>query len=442
MIRKLTFISSLFLSTLSFGQTCSSSILEDNLYSPSLLITCDFNGDNRQDVVFADSLSNNLFWKKNNGNNQFSAAIPLVGGAKIRFLKSGDLNNDGYEEILFTTSTTIYYISYTGASTIDFQSLLDTPTLYYIEAFEVGDFDSDGSDGMVVGYVRNSTLSVMVDVINNVNGNMTLKNIANATLGTITDLAVGDITGDGKLDIAMAGYSNLWFKNLSGGNFSAYKTISSAGSDYGRIFLMDYDNDSKMELVNLDSKGTLQTYNIDPVGTGVFGSNTIISGLPTSSEIWKKVNKDGKDVLLVGTSTELIGLENTGNTFVRQNLCTNLVGLKDAALMKNQDGSTDYIYSSDTEGKVYRINLSSVGLENLATVETKLYPNPTNGEFFIQSEAVHVNIRVMNVLGQAIEVSHLGDKHYSLEDLPVGLYRVLLETEQGVLTSYNLLKED
>jgi hypothetical protein len=59
----------LFIVSLAHGQSCTTSTLEDNFYSPSLIITGDFNGDNKDDIFFLDSLSYHLLWKKNNGGN-------------------------------------------------------------------------------------------------------------------------------------------------------------------------------------------------------------------------------------------------------------------------------------------------------------------------------------------------------------------------------------
>ncbi len=443
--QKLTLLFALLGASSAYSQLCNTTTMESSLYSPSKIITCDFNGDSRQDIVFLDSLSNNLFWKRNTGNNQFTSALPLVGGAEILFLKSADFNNDGFDEIIFTTNTTVFYVSYTGATTIDFNSIFDTPVLYYIKAMEIGDFNNDGSDGLVIGYYRNSTLNVIVDVFNNVNGSLSLENILNGTFGTISDLAVGDITGDGKPDIAMSGYSNLWFKNLSNGQFSTYNTVSSASSDYGRIFLMDYDNDNDMELVNLDNNGRLQSYNIDPFGNWLYNPTTIITGLPANTEIWKKVNKDGNDMILVGSSTEIIGLENTSNSFTQQSICENFAGLRDVALITNQDNSTDFIYSSDTEGTIKRIEIvSSAAVSSVSAHPFKLYPNPSTGIFQIETnENIDIrNIRVISTIGQEFTPEKMGANIYSLENVSSGLYRVLIEDMEGQLSTYSLLKVD
>ncbi len=427
-----------------YSQSCDTELLQSNLYSPSLILTCDFNGDNREDIIFVDSLGYNLWWKRNTGNDQFSAPIPLVGGAEIKFLETANLNNDNFDDILFATGGTVYYIIYTGVNTIDFQNLFSVPLFYSIQALEVGDFNNDGSDGFVLGYYRSSTFNLEVDVFNNDNANISVQNILSGTFGILSDIAVGDITGNNRMDIATAGYSNFWFRNISStGQFSSETTISSASSDYGKIVLMDYDNDNDVELVNLDNNGTLQSYDIDISGGGwLYSPVTILSNLPASTDVWELVNHLGSDYILIKSSDELIGLKHTGNSFTQNSICTNINGLKNATLLTNQDNSTDFIYTNDTQKTIRRIETSTASIVTQPENQFQYYPNPTTGIINITGDVNIKNIKLINTLGQTLSPEKVSFNQYDISAVPGGLYQLIIEDENGQTSTKSIVKID
>jgi|TARA_R110000737_G_scaffold352064_1_gene396527 hypothetical protein len=423
------------------SQSCTPTPLESNLYSPSKIITCDFNGDNLEDIVFLDSASYYLYWKRNLGGDQYSAAIPLVGGAEFKFLTSGDMNNDNFDELLFATSTDLYYVAYLTATTIDFQNLFSPPPFYYFSALEMGDFNNDGSFGFVMAYHRASTLRLIIDVVNNTNGSLAVQNIEDIYSGDISDLVVGDITGNNRPDIATTGYSILWYRNAGNGTFGPNRIIASATGQFGRIELMDYDNDNRAELINLNSGGSLRTYEIDITNGGlIYSPVTIMNGLPTTNPVWEKVTRNGIEQILIKKVNSLVALENIGNTFSQNVLCTNMSGLNGITLLKNANGSTDFCYTDVTAGKVNRLKISSLSVEKNSIEGLNIYPNPSSGIFEIDSETDLKDVKIFNALGQVCQIEKIGANTYSIQNLDNGVYQLRVEDNNGSISVQSLVK--
>jgi hypothetical protein len=72
--------------------------------------------------------------------------------------------------------------------------------------------------------------------------------------------------------------------------------------------------------------------------------------------------------------------------------------------------------------------------ENTSTSLLKVYPNPSNGQFFISSESA-VTLRLINTLGQVIRLIELNAENaYQAEIklLSIGVYFISSETQQGI----------
>lgn len=428
-----------------FAQICETTSIESGLDQPSKIITCDFNGDGYEDIVYLNSNNYDLEWKKNNGSDTFGAATGLVGDAEITFLTSADLNNDGYDEIIITTSSTIYYIMYTGPGTIEFEDIYTIPVLYHIDAISTGDFNNDGYDGLVVGYSRTSTLHAIVDVIKNDELDLSLQEIYEGTIGTVSDLVIGDITGNNRNDIAMAGYNNFWFRNNGSGTFLPYTTISSASSDFGRIALHDYDNDDDIELVVLNNSGNLIAYGIDITGEGwLYDPINLLSGLPSEPVSFEHTSLDGKDVLYISSNTELIGLEHEGDTYTETTYCSEISIVGGTALFHKADGLIELIYTNNSSGTIEKINEPKTNnIEKFEFVNWKIYPNPTTDRIMLDGLEINEisHIQVLNNLGQITPVILNQDGTIELSDLPSGIYHLIVYSHSNSVSSRNFIKE-
>jgi uncharacterized repeat protein (TIGR01451 family) len=154
----------------------------------------------------------------------------------------------------------------------------------------------DGGDGLPDGnFVRDF---VVIPILNNpMFGTASVYTMANSP----TYMAVGDFNGDGKLDVAVANYSNVsvFLGNGSGG-FAAAVTYSSGGSYPYAIVAGDFNGDGKTDLaVTNYYSGTVGV--LPGNGDGTFGAAVTYSsgGTDPNSIAVGDFNGDGKQDLVV-----------------------------------------------------------------------------------------------------------------------------------------------
>lgn len=83
--------------------------------------------------------------------------------------------------------------------------------------------------------------------------------------------------------------------------------------------------------------------------------------------------------------------------------------------------------------EIWVIDAPAVGVEQIAHTEEVLniYPNPSTGIFFLQSEIAFSKVRVINTTGQEVYAGVVSNNSLKLEKQPAGVYHVILTGEDG-----------
>ena len=94
----------------------------------------------------------------------------------------------------------------------------------------------------------------------------------------------------------------------------------------------------------------------------------------------------------------------------------------------------DYFSSSDLEcGEPYTFNCNT-GLESLDNKDITIYPNPTNGLFYINSSEKIEEVKIYTINGQMVlNVDELNRTQMDLNSLPEGLYILEIETVDQII---------
>ena len=237
-------------------------------YSPYGIAVADLTGDGKLDIVVTEYGDNLVSVYKNNctpGNiatNLFGSRLDFSTGSGPQKMAAADLDGDGKPDLMVAnagdgTISILQNISEGG--TINFAPKVEIATGSGCNGVAVGDLNGDGKPD-IAAINTDGTLSVLQNVID-APGTITTNSFAPQISLPIPSGGVGvaivDIDGDGRLDLAVTSYLPQLFSTIQNLSEGGDLTTNSFGQriDYpldGRghtISIGDLDGDGKPDLV-------------------------------------------------------------------------------------------------------------------------------------------------------------------------------------------------
>ncbi len=273
--------------------------------SPQAVAVGDLNGDDRPDVVTMGRTGTVLLGTFDGGLQRLdyaaSAGTNLVTGA----IALGDLNGDGRLDavVVGTDSTsghtTIQGLLGAGDGTLAAQLGVVAPAPSPVVAVALGDLNGDGRlDVATVGDQRNA-ISILLG-----NGDGTFGAVQDvATVTQPTGIAVVDVNRDGHLDLVAVGGSMVWVALGNGnGSFGTPQSYPAATEPWA-IAAADLDGDGRPDLAVANrADQSVSLFLGTAAGTFQPRTDLPVGGNPVSIAI-ADVNGDGRLDIATGSAT-------------------------------------------------------------------------------------------------------------------------------------------
>ena len=218
---------------------------------PFGIVIADLNGDAKPDLAASSRDTNQVSVLLGNGNGTFGAATHYPTGVQPSFVAAGDLNGDGKPDLVTADAGAAKVSVLLGNG----DGTLQPPVDYAVDtnpyaSVAIGDLNGDGKPDLVAsnhdGNGGRGSASVLLG-----NGNGTFQPAVNYPVpvgSTIHLVVLGDMNGDGHLDIVIGSHTKVaMLLGRGDGTFDPSLNYSS-GTWPIAVAVADFNGDGKVDL--------------------------------------------------------------------------------------------------------------------------------------------------------------------------------------------------
>jgi hypothetical protein len=263
---------------------------------PGSVAIGDLNGDGRPELVTANGLyeTNTVSVLANRGDGTFRAKRDYATGLGPESVAIGDLNGDGKPELVTSNVTANSVSVFVNRGDGSFQASLDYATGSGPFSVAIGDLNGDGRPDLATANANNGGAATVSVLLNRGDGSFGAK-VDYATGRFPTSVAVGDLNGDGKPELATANAdadSVSVLLNRGDGTFRA-KVDYATGLGPGSVAIGDLNGDGRPELATANGANSISVL-LNRGDGGFQASVDYATGSSAFSVAIGDLNGDGK----------------------------------------------------------------------------------------------------------------------------------------------------
>jgi hypothetical protein len=234
------------------------------------MIAADFNGDGKLDLAATNADGDIVSILLGNGDGTFRAHVDYATGSVPFPIAVGDLNGDGKLDLVVGNAHANTFSVLLGNGDGTFQTHVDYPTIPNPQSLVLADFNGDGKLDLAV-FSEGDGTSILLG-----NGDGTFRHLADyatgcGSNGTDCTAAVGDLNGDGKLDLAVRNSpANTVSVFLGNGDGTFQPPLSfPTCPNPNQVAIGDFNGDGRLDLVAADLGTTDVTVLLQTTGVAV-----------------------------------------------------------------------------------------------------------------------------------------------------------------------------
>jgi uncharacterized repeat protein (TIGR01451 family) len=273
--------------------------------SPSAVVAADLNGDGRTDLAVVNQVSENVSILIGNGSGAFAPSGSLGAGTLPNALAAADLDGDGRTDLAVLASNAVGLLLADGAG--GFSALRRFGAGSETRAVVTGDFDQDGRIDILTvndGAEENGNVTLLAA---EAAGSFVAASVLDAGFRPQA-VAARDLTGDGKVDLAFAGFFGVTVLRGDGGGGFSPIGIFPAGSGPVALAVGDLSQDGVPDLaVANEGSGTVSI--LLGIGAGAFAPpmDLVVDLAPRAVAI-ADLDGDGRNDLAVASSSGTVSV--------------------------------------------------------------------------------------------------------------------------------------
>jgi hypothetical protein len=277
--------------------------------NPTSVSISDLDGDGKPDWAAVNSKSNTVSVFRNIGTRDsvsFAGKMDYTTGIIPTNISVGDLDGDGKPDLVVTSTGKVSVFHNTSTKgAISFASRVDYATGSLPVSVVIGDMDGDGRPDLAVANSKSNTVSVFKNT--STNGIISFAAKVDYTTGQgPVSISIGDLDGDGKPELAVASVVGIVsvFRNTSANGSISFIPNVYLTTETGicGVSMGDLDGDGKLDMAVINAvANTVSVYRNTSTSSAISFAAKVdyVTGTDPASVSIGDLNGDGKPDLAV-----------------------------------------------------------------------------------------------------------------------------------------------